>query len=218
MHCDFWLIMNVVCYERVCFERGLFWTWSVLNGSVMHWFVANGSVMNVVCYELVDYEQVCFKWWPKLDARFVAGCFLEKVLFSFLMFQPTFGFWCNAIDVTNHIQVVINQKMCTVLKLKCLVCRRTRCCFTKAMCHSNPKSAQRNVSKGLTNLSWFYPNISTYGVCAFETDNPYFYCKFPKHRHFTSTTFNEMWLAFVGAQNKGLPVHTGTKARFYIRC
>jgi len=49
--------MSMVCYELVCYERGLFSNvvryergllsrWSVMNGAVM-----NGSVMNVVCYE-----------------------------------------------------------------------------------------------------------------------------------------------------------------------
>jgi len=70
--------MNMVCYEQVCYERGLFsnvvryehgmlWTWSVMNvvcyervyyehGLLWRWSVMNGqwwtwSVMNVVCYE-----------------------------------------------------------------------------------------------------------------------------------------------------------------------
>jgi len=42
--------MNVVCYERVCYERGLLLTWSVLN---VVWLCYELSVMNVVwlCYE-----------------------------------------------------------------------------------------------------------------------------------------------------------------------
>jgi len=45
-------VMNMVCYECglfsnvVRYERGLLWTW---------------SVMNVVCYERVCYEQVCYE-------------------------------------------------------------------------------------------------------------------------------------------------------------
>ena len=39
-------VINVVCYERVCYEHGLLWKWCVFNRSVM-----NGSVVNVVCFE-----------------------------------------------------------------------------------------------------------------------------------------------------------------------
>ena len=34
-------VINVVCYERVCYEQGLLWKCSVLDR----------SVMNVVCFE-----------------------------------------------------------------------------------------------------------------------------------------------------------------------
>jgi len=47
-----WSVKKVVCYELVCYERGLLWTWSVMNvvcherGLLWTW-----SVMNVLCYE-----------------------------------------------------------------------------------------------------------------------------------------------------------------------
>ena len=44
-----WSVMNVVWYELVCYERGLLWKCSVMNG----------FVMNVVCYKWVGCEQVC---------------------------------------------------------------------------------------------------------------------------------------------------------------
>ena len=44
-------VINVVCYERVCYEHGLLWKWSVFNRSVMNvvcfeWSVMNGSILN----------------------------------------------------------------------------------------------------------------------------------------------------------------------------
>jgi len=55
-------VTNVICYERGLLRTGLFWTWYVMNGSVM-----NRSIMNVVCYEHVYYERglfrvVCYEW------------------------------------------------------------------------------------------------------------------------------------------------------------
>jgi len=41
-------VINVVCYERVCYEHGLLWKWSVLNG-----------LLWVACY-----ERVCLEWEP----------------------------------------------------------------------------------------------------------------------------------------------------------
>ena len=42
----------------VCYECGLLWTWSVMNGSVM-----NRSVMNVVCFEWsVSSGLLCLFW------------------------------------------------------------------------------------------------------------------------------------------------------------
>ena len=73
-----WSVMNVVC-----FERGLLWMWSVMNGSVMimvcyeHGLLWTGllwtwsvfkcgplwtwSVIKVVCYEWGSYERVCYE-------------------------------------------------------------------------------------------------------------------------------------------------------------
>jgi len=55
-----WSVLNVVCnrsvMKAVCYERGLLWTWSVMNVFLWTWSIMNGSVMNVVCYEWVCYE------------------------------------------------------------------------------------------------------------------------------------------------------------------
>ena len=61
--------MNVVCYER-----GLLWTW---------------SVMNVVCYERVCYEQVCYE-----HGLFRVVC-LEQVSFERVPSSPTTIKFCE---------------------------------------------------------------------------------------------------------------------------
>ena len=65
-------VMNMVCYECglfsnvVRYERGLLWTW---------------SVMNVVCYERVCYEQVCYEgglfWVVCYDWSYMNGSVLK---------------------------------------------------------------------------------------------------------------------------------------------
>ena len=63
-----------VCYERgvICYEHGLLWMWSVMNGFIMNGSVMSGSVMIMVCYErgllrtlsvmnIVCCELVCYE-------------------------------------------------------------------------------------------------------------------------------------------------------------
>jgi len=76
-----WSVINVVCNELVCYEHGLFWTWSVMN-----W-----SVMNVIYYGLVCCERglllVGLLWtgllwtWSVLNGLFWAVCY-EQVCFE----------------------------------------------------------------------------------------------------------------------------------------
>jgi len=76
-----WSVMNLVCYELVCNKRGLLWTRSVMN-----W-----SVMNVICYELVCYERglilMGLLWtgmlwtWSVLNGLFVLSGLLWEGLF-----------------------------------------------------------------------------------------------------------------------------------------
>ena len=37
-----WSVMNVVCYEWVCYERGLLWMGLLLTGLLWTWSVLNG--------------------------------------------------------------------------------------------------------------------------------------------------------------------------------
>ena len=68
--------MNVVCYERgllwtwsvmnwsvmnvVCYERGLLWTWSVMNVVCFEWFVLSGLLWSGLFWTVTDLNTVLF--------------------------------------------------------------------------------------------------------------------------------------------------------------
>jgi len=90
--------MNVVCYERVCYERGLLRKWSVMNG----------SVMNVVCYERVCNEQVCYDYERGL---FRVVCYEWSVMSRSLLNGHLKGLFYSGNEVQRR-QPTENQGTC----------------------------------------------------------------------------------------------------------
>ena len=115
--------MNVVCYERVCYERGLLWTWSVTNGSVM---------MNVVCYEQVCYEQVCFEWSVTnkslLSGHQRVACLQKKL--GFVVGHNCYNSFAgySSFEWIVCLPELLNWLLLKVITSKFLKCQLLRCC------------------------------------------------------------------------------------------